>query len=193
MTVSHGEKRRCENNGNAKKRREYTHANGVCRSRLESDSVPSPSSSLSNLSISSSSISGSEASSCLWAGRLNFLAIAGLKDKVWPGMAEGALDLCGCLFNDGTLGLDCSLGDELGGNDGFIRLGFGVSDMMVGMSGLVRPLVAPTGVPPSLLGKGWGRIEVAGGGGDLNEEGGGDDVFDFLTGCDGTDCGGSGN
>lgn len=33
---------------------------------------------------------------------------------------------------------------------------------------------------------------MAGGGGDLNEEGG-DDVFAFLTGCDGTDCGGRGN
>jgi len=33
---------------------------------------------------------------------------------------------------------------------------------------------------------------MTGGGGDLNEEGGGDGVFAFLTGCDGTDCGGRG-
>jgi hypothetical protein len=46
-------------------------------------------------------------------------------------MAEGALDLCGCLFNDGTLDLDCSLDDELDSNDDFLRLGFGVSEMMV--------------------------------------------------------------
>ena len=110
-------------------------------------------------------------------------------------MAEGALDLCGCLFNDETLDLGCSLDDELASNDDFIRRGFGVSDMMVEMSGLVRPLVGFVREPPSLLGKGWRRVEVAGdgGGGDLNEEGGGEDIFDFLTGCDGMDCGGAGN
>lgn len=109
-------------------------------------------------------------------------------------MTEGALDLCGCLFNDGTLGLACSLDDELENNGDFIRRGFGVSDMMVEMSGLARPLVTfIAGELLSLLGKGWGRVEGAEGGGDLNEEGGGDDVFDFLTGCDGTCCGGIGN
>ena len=106
-------------------------------------------------------------------------------------MAEGALDLCGCLFNDGALDLDCSLDDELESNDDLFRRGLGVSDRMVRMSGLIRPLVV--GELLSLLGKGCGRVEVVRGGGDLNEEGGGDDVFDFLTGCDGTDCGGTGN
>ena len=48
------------------------------------------------------------------------------------------------------------------------------------MSGLVRPLLA---LWPSLLGKGCGRVEVVRGGGDLNEEGGGDDILDFLAGC----------
>jgi len=57
-------------------------------------------------------------------------------------MAEGALDLCGCLFNDGTLDLDCSLEDEPESNGGLDRRGFGVSEMIVGISGLVRPLVA---------------------------------------------------
>jgi hypothetical protein len=153
--------------------------------------VPSPSSSLSSLSISNSSISGSEVPSCLWPGRLSFLAIAGLTERVWPGIAEGALDLCGCFFNDGTLDLGCcSLGDEPESNGDLSRRGFGVSEMMVEMSGLFRPLVAPVGVPPSLLGKGCGRIEAAAGGGVLNEEGGGDDVFNFLTG---TDWGGTGN
>jgi len=57
-------------------------------------------------------------------------------------MAEGALDLCGCLFNDGTLGLGFSFEDEPESNEDLSRRGFGVSEMMVGMSGLVRPLVA---------------------------------------------------
>lgn len=57
-------------------------------------------------------------------------------------MAEGALDRCGCLFNDGTLGLDCSLGDEPESNGDLSRRGFGVSEMMVEISGLVRPFVA---------------------------------------------------
>ena len=45
---------------------------------------------------------------------------------------EGALDLCGCFFNEGTLDLDCSLDDEAPDiNDDFLRRGLGVSDMMV--------------------------------------------------------------
>ena len=43
------------------------------------------------------------------------------------------------------------------------------------------------GWSPSLLGKGCGCIE---GSGDFNEEGGRDDIFDFLAGRGGTDCGG---
>lgn len=58
------------------------------------------------------------------------------------------------------------------------------------MSGLARPLVAES---PSLLGKGCGLTDVAEEGGDLNEEGGGDDIFDFPAGCGGADCGGVGN
>ena len=50
------------------------------------------------------------------------------------------------------------------------------------MSGLLRPL--PGREPVSLLGKSCGRIEVADGG-DLKEEGGRDDSFDFLSGCGG--------
>lgn len=65
-------------------------------------------------------------------------------------MAEGALDLCGCPLNDGALDLDCSLDDELDNKEDFLRRGLGVSEMMVRMSGLVRPL----GESPSLLGKG---------------------------------------
>jgi hypothetical protein len=57
------------------------------------------------------------------------------------------------------------------------------------MSGLVRPL----GVSPSLLGKESGNGEVVTGGGDLNDEGGGDDFFDFPNGCGGVDRGGRGN
>ena len=81
--------------------------------------------------MSNSSISMSEVSACLPPGRLNFLVISGLKDEVWPGIAEGALDLCGCLFNDGTLDLECSLDDEVESNGDLLRRGLGVSDMMV--------------------------------------------------------------
>jgi len=190
MTARDERKRFCENNA-ATERRENTYANGVCRSRLESDSVPSPSSFLSNWSISNSFTSKSEVLSSLPSGRLNFLVTAGLEAEVWPRMAEGALDLCGCLFNDEALDLDCSLDDELESNDDLCRRGFGVSDRMVWMSGLIRPLVGEEVL--SLLGKGCGRVEVVTGGGDLNEEGGGDDFFDFVTGSDGTDCGGTGN
>lgn len=96
-------------------------------------------------------------------------------------MAEGALDRCGCLFNcDGVLDVECSLDDGLDNKEDFLRRGLGVSEMMVSMSGLVRPL----GKSPSLLGKGWaGGVVVTGVGGDLNEEGGGEDCFDFLGGC----------
>jgi hypothetical protein len=52
------------------------------------------------------------------------------------------------------------------------------------MSGLVRPLLAPGEDLVSLLGNGCGRTGVANGG-DLNDEGGGDDIFDFLSGCGG--------
>ena len=107
-----------------------TYANGVCKSRLESDSLPPPSNSLSNRSISKSSISKSEVRSCLPFGKLNFLATGGRGAKVCPKIAEGALDLCGCLFNDETLDLDCSLDDELDNSDDLLRLGFGVSDMI---------------------------------------------------------------
>jgi len=108
-----------------------TYANGVCKSRLESDSLPPPSNSLSNRSMSTSSISKSEDLSCLLLfGKLNFLATGGRGAKVCPKIAEGALDLCGCLCNDGTLDLDCSLDDELDSSDDLLRLGFGVSDMM---------------------------------------------------------------
>jgi len=55
------------------------------------------------------------------------------------------------------------------------------------MSGLVRPRAVSLGEPFSLFGKGCGRVEVVEGGGDLNEEGGGGDTFDFLTGCGGAD------
>ena len=112
------------------RKRKATYANGVCKSRLESDSLPPPSSSLSNRSMSTSSISKSEVLSCLLFGKLNFLATGGRGDKVCPRIAEGALDLCGCFFNDGTLDLDCSLDDELDSSDDLLRLGFGVSDMM---------------------------------------------------------------
>lgn len=166
-----------------------TCANGVCKSRLESDSVPPPSNSLSSLSISISSSSASESPSCLPSGKLNFLVTDGLLDDVCPTMAEGALDLCGCLFNKGARVLDCSLDDGLDNREDFLRRGLGVSEMMVWMSGLVRPL----GKSPSLFGKGCEGSEVVTGGGDLNEEGGGDDFFDFLTGCDVGDCGGFGN
>lgn len=58
------------------------------------------------------------------------------------------------------------------------------------MSGLVRPL----GESPSLLGNesenGEAATLLVTGGGDLNDEGGGDDFFDFLGGCD---RGGTGN
>ena len=168
-------------------KRNGTYANGVCKSRLESDSLPPPSSSLSNWSMSTSSISGSEVLSCLPVGKLNFLATSGRGDKVCPKITEGALDLCGCLFNDGTLDLDCSLDDELDSSDDLLRLGFGVSDMMAKMSGLVRPRPASVAEPFSLLGNGCGRVEVVGGG-DLNEEGGGGVAFDLLA-----DCGGRGN
>lgn len=98
-------------------------------------------------------------------------------------MAEGALDRCGCLFDGGALVVEWSLDDELDNRDDFLRRGLGVSEMMVWMSGLVRPL----GESPSLLGKGCGGSEVVTGGGDLNDEGGGDDCFDFLGGWE--DCG----
>jgi len=143
-----------ENAYNDRRKRETTHANGVCKSRLESDSVPSPSSSLSNLSMSISSISKSGATSRLPSGKLNFLIAAGLEDEVRPRMAEGALDLCGRPFDDGAPDLDCSLDDELDSSDDFLRRGFGVSDMMARTSGLVRPLVALVGESLSLLGKG---------------------------------------
>jgi len=81
--------------------------------------------------MSISFISKSEEPSCLPSGKLHFLTTGGLGDKVWPRIAEGALDLCGCFFNEGTLDLDCSLDDELEGNDDFLRRGFGVSDKMV--------------------------------------------------------------
>ena len=53
------------------------------------------------------------------------------------------------------------------------------------MSGLVRPLPESDGELVSLLGNGCGRAEVVSGERDLNEEGGRDDSFDFLTGCGG--------
>lgn len=116
-----------------RKREQDTYAKGVCRSRLESDSVPSPSNSLSSLSISISSVSASEAPSRLPPGRLNFLVIDGFRDEdVRPGMAEGALDLCGCLlFNWGALEVEWSLDDELDNKEDFLRRGLGVSEMMV--------------------------------------------------------------
>lgn len=46
-------------------------------------------------------------------------------------------------------------------------------------------------MPLSLLGKGWSWAEAAGG--DLNEEGGGVDIFGFLAAREGTYCGGTGN
>ena len=42
-------------------------------------------------------------------------------------------------------------------------------------------------MPPSISGKGWGGEVARAGGGDLNEEGGGEDCFDFLAGCDGAE------
>lgn len=109
-----------------------TCANGVCKSRLESDSDPLPSSSLSSLSMSISSISTSEeAVSCLPSGKLNFLVTDGLIADVCPTMADGALDLCGCLFNGCALVLDCSLDDEFDNREDFLRRGLGVSEMMV--------------------------------------------------------------
>lgn len=112
--------------------RKTTYANGVCRSRLESESLPPPSNSLSSRSISKSSISKSEVRSCLPSGKLIFLATSGRGDGAWLNIAEGALDLCGCLFKDVALDLDCSLDDELDNtDDDFLSLGFGVSDMMV--------------------------------------------------------------
>lgn len=101
-------------------------------------------------------------------------------------MAEGALDLWGCLLSGGALDLECSLDDELDNKEDFLRRGLGVSEMMVSMSGLVRPL----GKSHSLLGKGWGGDEVVTGGGDLNDEGGGEDCFDVLAGCEGAGRGG---
>ena len=174
-----------------RRKRNTTYANGVCKSRLESDSLPPPSSSLSKRSRSASSISKSEDLSCRPLGKLSFLATGGRGDKVCPTITEGALDLCGCLFNDGTLGLECSLDDELDSSDDLRRRGFGVSDMMSWMSGLDRPRPASLEEPFSLLGNGCGRVEVVTGGGDLNEEGGGGVTFDLLSDCGGA--GGSGN
>ena len=174
-----------------RRKRKATYANGVCRSRLESDSLPPPSNSLSNRSMSASSISKSEVLSCRPFGKLNFLTTGGRGARVCPKITEGALDLCGCLFKDGTLGLECSLDDELDSSDDLLRLGFGVSDMKSWMSGLVRPRLASLGEPFSLLGKGCGRAEVVRGGGDLNEEGGGGVTFDLLADCGGAE--GSGN
>ena len=113
-----------------------THANGVCKSRLESDSLPLPSNSLSSRSTPTSSISRSEGPSCLPFCKLNFLATGGRGGGACPKTVEGALDLCGCFFNEGTLDLDCSLDDEPPpppdiNDDDFLRRGLGVSDMMV--------------------------------------------------------------
>lgn len=80
-------KKRVKNPTAAEKiEKKRTYANGVCKSRLESDSVPSPSNSLSNLSISISSISASSEAppplaSCLPSGKLNFLVTDGLRDE----------------------------------------------------------------------------------------------------------------
>jgi hypothetical protein len=77
----------------------------------------------------------------------------------------------------------------LDNKDDFLRRGFGVSEMMVRMSGLVRPL----GESPSLLGKGCGGKEFVTGGGDLNEDGGEVDFFGFVTWFEGGERGGIGN
>ena len=43
----------------------------------------------------------------------------------------GQVYLCGCLFNDGALDLDCSLDDELESNGDLLRRGLDISDIMV--------------------------------------------------------------